>query len=130
MNLSQEELRGNMLYAFFDGDNIGSTLEILLRENRITEASILSDKIKTAFSEIEIKLKAFDDLEILIAAGDDLLIRYTPQPQDEDLLEEIRNIFETKTGLSLSCGIGDTVPLSVQNLYLAKLYGKNRVIGL
>lgn len=118
-----------MKYAFFDGDNVGNSIEILLRESRIAEATDLSFKIKVAFSEIVSKLETLENVEIVIAAGDDLLIEYHAKSSDNELLEEIRGKFQKITGLSLSCGIGDTVPQSVQNLYLAKLYGKNQIRG-
>lgn len=37
-----------MFYAFFDGDNIGNTIEILLLDGKISEATVLSNNIKNA----------------------------------------------------------------------------------
>lgn len=118
-----------MIYAFFDGDNIGDTLEILLMENKVAEAQNFSNNIKVAFTEIKAKLKSSPDVEIIIAGGDDLLIKYNPALHDKSLLEEVSAIFKARTNHSMSCGVGEDIPQSVQNLYLAKLYGKNRIRG-
>ena len=119
-----------MGYAFFDGDNIGDTLEILLVEEKVAEAQRFSRNIKIAISEIEAKLKDIPDTEIIIAGGDDLLIKYDSRLHNMSFLEEIRTIFKARTNHSMSCGVGENIPHSVQNLYLAKLYGKNQIKGL
>ncbi len=118
-------------YAFFDADNVGSTIEILLRENKIDKAVELSENIKHALLEIERNIRSQTDIKILISAGDDLLIEFKFQPEISAVfLNETRVLFFEKTSLSLSCGVGDSIPNSVENLYLAKLYGKNRIIGV
>jgi hypothetical protein len=118
-----------MLYAFFDGDNIGPTIEILLTENRIDEAVNLSKSINTVISEIEGILKSKDGIEIIILGGDDILIRYDTLKHGNELLEEIRNTFKARTGNSMSCGVGKDIPESIWNLHLAKLHGKNMIKG-
>jgi hypothetical protein len=119
-----------MIYAFFDGDNIGDKLEILLLEGKIAEAQDFSHNIETAIDEIKIKLKSNPDVEIIIAGGDDLLIGYDPAMHNDLFLEELRSIFKARTNHSMSCGIGESIPQAVRNLYLAKLYGKNRIRDL
>ena len=117
-------------YAFFDADNVGAAIEMLLREDKLDQGINLSNKIKQAFREIEEKFLTSAQIKILISAGDDLLIEITSQSQNHDsFLNETRKLFFEITGLSLSCGVGDTIPEAVQNLYLAKLYGKNRIVG-
>jgi len=108
----------------------GDRIEILLLEERIAEASSLSCNIKKAITEIEFKLKASPDIEIIIAGGDDLLIKYESSVYNVAFLEEIKKLFQLITGNSMSCGIGENIPQAVRNLYLAKLYGKNRIKGL
>lgn len=124
-NLKSERLI--ILYAFFDGDNIGSTIEILLIENKVYEARKLSQNINTVIFEIEKILQSKDNIEIIILGGDDILIRYDTTRYGEDFLESIRNLFKAKTGNSMSCGVGRDISESIRNLYLAKLYGKNMV---
>jgi hypothetical protein len=116
-----------MYYAFFDGDSIGDKLEILLTENRINEARNFSESIKIVFAELEKYLRQFVSVEIVIMGGDDLLIRCEDPLNKHELLEEIRAIFYTRTSCTMSCGVGRSAAMAVRNLYLAKLYGKNRV---
>ena len=117
------------MYAFLDGDDVSNAIEILLIENKVSEAIELSENIKTAFSEIEKLLKSKLEIEIIIIGGDDLLFQYNSNRYDINLIEEVRNTFTNKTGISMSCGIGENIQKSIQNLYLAKLYGKNQIKG-
>jgi len=119
-----------MVYAFFDGDNIGDTLEILLTEDKVAEAKSFSNSIRDAFGDIEANLKASPDVEVVISGGDDLLIRYDPTLHGKSFIQQIMATFKSRTGHSLSCGVGEDIPQSVRNLYLAKLYGKNQIKGL
>lgn len=119
-----------MPYAFFDGDNVGNTIEILLIENKVDEATLLSRHINDAVYQLKIKLKKNSDVDVIILGGDDLLIKYDIDNDDIGLLEDIREIFKSTTGLNMSCGVGSTISEAIQNLHLAKLYGKNQLIGL
>lgn len=113
-----------MKYVFFDGDNVGSTIEILLIENKIIEAQKLSKNISIALKKIETYLE--DKANILILGGDDILIEVK-----EDFLvqviSEVQSIFKESTGLTISGGIGNSVKSSIYQLSLAKLYGKNQI---
>lgn len=120
----------NMLYAFFDGDDIGTTIEILLLEDRIADAIAFSTNLNDVNKEIKIMLNSRDGIEIIILGGDDLLIKFDSKKYGQMLIEEIRAHYKSKTGTSLSCGIGKSIPESIQNLRLAKLYGKNQTKGL
>lgn len=118
-----------MLYAFFDGDNIGPTIEILLTENKISEAMTFSENVKTALLEIEKFLNSTDGIKIIILGGDDILIEFDPIKYNLDFLEKLRDTFKEKTGNSMSCGVGKDVPQSIWHLHIAKLYGKNTIKG-
>lgn len=119
-----------MLYAFFDGDDIGNTIEILLTEDKVVEAVRLSENIKLAMQKIEQLLLVKDDVQLILIGGDDILIEYNEEKYDKDILEEIMNIFKDITGKSMSCGVGDTLPNAIWCLHTAKLYGKNLIKGL
>lgn len=119
-----------MLYAFFDGDNIGNTIEMLLLEDKVKDAVSLSESLSNANEVVRTILATKTGVEIIILGGDDLLIKYDPQKQDRTLLEEIRNLYKSSTGVSLSCGVGESLSESIQNLHLAKLYGKDQIKGV
>jgi len=122
--------KNEIVYAFFDGDNISDAIEILLVENKIIEATRLSEDIKEAMYEIEKKLKSIIGVEIVIIGGDDLLIRYEGEKLTKAVVEDVRKLFKSKTGISMSCGIGANITESIQNLHLAKLYGRDQIRGL
>ncbi|WP_171974682.1 mCpol domain-containing protein [Leptolyngbya sp. 'hensonii'] len=118
------------MYAFFDGDNIGSTIEILLTEGQIEKASNLSKNIQIALTEIEGFLKSKKGIEIIILGGDDILISYSSLEKEEALLEDVKSRFLKRTGNTMSCGVSENLSEAIWNLHLAKLYGKNMIKGI
>jgi hypothetical protein len=114
-------------YAFFDGDNIGNTIDNLLSNGRITEATHLSESIKLAIFQIELFVKSVEGAEIIIAGGDDVLIEYDFQKCGSTLLEDISSLFTKQTGLSISCGVGNNVPQAIDNLANAKQQNKGTI---
>jgi len=117
------------VFAFFDGDNVGSTLEILLIEGKLEKAMRLSTRLKETLDGLCQLLATRDGVDILIAGGDDLLIRFDKTLHGIELLADIRKTYSAGTGLKLSCGTGASIIESVNNLRLAKLYGKNQIKG-
>jgi hypothetical protein len=116
------------MYAFFDGDSIGDKMEIMLLENRLTEAAEFSEKLENAMSQLDEIVKSQEGVEIIILGGDDLLFKYQDDSKNIlEYLEKIRSEFHRITGSTMSCGVGETVRESVINLYFAKLYGKNQI---
>jgi minimal CRISPR polymerase-like protein len=116
------------MYAFFDGDNIGERMEIMLLENRLTEATEFSEKLERAMSRLGEITRSQDGIEVIILGGDDLLFKYEDSSTSiSELLEKLRSEFLRISGSTMSCGVGKTVRESVLNLYLAKLYGKNQI---
>jgi len=115
---------GTLKYAFFDGDNVGNTIENLLSNGRIAEATHLSESIKLSIFQIELFVKSVENAEVIIAGGDDVLIKYDSQKCNLELLQNILSLFTNQTGLSMSCGVGDNVSQSIDNL--AKVKQKNK----
>lgn len=118
------------LYAFFDGDGVGDVLRIFLLENQTRRASELSEKISATLSGIAGRLRGEEYVEVLIAGGDDLLIRFEADRYQLSLIEQVRTEFRRNTGISMSCGIGRSIPDAIRHLDLAKLYGKDQIRGL
>ncbi len=116
-----------MRYAFFDGDNIGSTINSLLNNGRIEEATYLSECIKKAISQIEQYVNSIHGIELIIAGGDDILISYENRENEALLLKNISSIFIKKTGLSISCGVGNDVSEALVNLTNAKQKDKGNI---
>ncbi len=114
-------------YAFFDGDNVGNSIENLLNNKRVIEATHLSESIKYAIFEIEQFVGSLNDTELLIAGGDDVLIRYDSEQYSLDFLLKISDIFNKYTGLSMSCGVGENIEESINNLIIAKKQSKGSI---
>lgn len=117
------------MYAFFDGDDIGPKLEYLLLNNRLEEASLFSESINTAMSNIRTYLKNTGNITVHILGGDDILLQYDKSVDDGLLIGEIRGIFETQTGCTMSCGTGSDLNQTLWNLHKAKLFGKDNING-
>lgn len=111
-------------FAFFDGDNVGNSIEILLIEGKLLAARNLSENINTAI--IEIKDYLTGKGEVLIAGGDDILAKLEDDEKFINTIETVREIFNQRTGLTISCGIGRDLKSAIYNLGIAKLYGKNQ----
>jgi len=124
---SKFEMR-TVRYAFFDGDNIGNAIENLLNSGRVKEATHLSESIKLAIFQIELFIKSRKDAELIIAGGDDVLIKYDATVNDYAFLQEVLNIFNNFTGLSMSCGAGDSVNQAITNLMSVKQQNKGGVL--
>jgi minimal CRISPR polymerase domain len=107
-------------YAFFDGDNIGNTIENLLNNGRIREATYLSESIKLAIFQIELFINSTNDVKLIIAGGDDVLIEYNTEKYNYTFLEKVSKIFNKHTGLSMSCGVGENISEAISNLASAK----------
>ncbi|MBW4668832.1 MAG: hypothetical protein KME60_15760 [Cyanomargarita calcarea GSE-NOS-MK-12-04C] len=121
---SDETQTRTVRYAFFDGDNIGNTIENLLNNGRVREAAYLSESIKLAIFKIELFINSTDDAKLIIAGGDDVLIEYNPEKYNYTFLEKVSKIFNKHTGLSMSCGVGENISEAIRNLASAKQHNK------
>lgn len=118
----------NKYYAFFDGDGVGNIIEYYLLTGQTENAIGISNSIKKAFETIENMLNKIEDIAILIIGGDDLLIEISTNNFEMDIINEICSIFNNETTLTISCGIGRTIKETIDNLRLAKVSGKNKII--
>ncbi|PYP86598.1 MAG: hypothetical protein DMF61_13030 [Blastocatellia bacterium AA13] len=107
-------------FAFFDGDNIGNTLDNLFNSGRIDDAKHLSESIKRAIFQIETLVRATDGAELIIAGGDDVLVKFDSEKSGPEYLQAISDLFTKYTGLSMSCGVGNNLNQAIGNLMLAK----------
>lgn len=111
-------------FAFFDGDNVGNTIDNLLNNGKVKEASRLSENIKLAILQIKLFVNSIDGAEVIIAGGDDILIGFNYDNFEYKLLEKLADIFTKHTGLSISCGVGDNISQAINNLASVKQTNK------
>jgi len=114
-------------FAFFDGDNVGVTIEKNLTMGNVTEAKEISNAIKKSLDLMEVEIQKHHSVEIIIIGGDDLLLKFIDNDINQQLIKNLIKIFEATTSLSMSCGVGDSINEAIYNLHLAKLFGKAQV---
>lgn len=112
-------------YAFFDGDNVGNTIEILLLDGKILEAQALSNNINAAIQQIIKFLNG--KAEVILAGGDDILIKIMDDINMETTIKTISQMFLDITSLTISVGVDENIKGAIYQLYIAKLYGKNQI---
>lgn len=116
-------------YAYFDGDDVGSRLELLLLDNKSEDAASYSRDVSQALGLVHKDLSSRPDVEVLVAGGDDVLARWPAGALTLDDVEAIRALFHRACGQTLSVGIGRSLHDATINLRRAKLLGKARVVS-
>ena len=111
---------------YFDGDDVGAHIELLVIEGRLDEAASLSSSVVRAIGKLADELRRRTDARILFSAGDEVLAATRSMPP-VDLVDELRHTFAADAGLTVSCGIGRSGAEAASNLRYAKLLGKNRL---
>ncbi|MXP76950.1 hypothetical protein GN277_16640 [Lachnospiraceae bacterium WCA-9-b2] len=57
------------MYAYFDGDSIGDSIELLLLNGKIQEAKELSSKLNDAIYQLKMEMKLMPNIEIILFGG-------------------------------------------------------------
>lgn len=112
-------------FLYFDGDDVGAGIELMLLEDNLAGAAKLSTQISGAISMLSSALELELAAEVVFAAGDDVLA-HTTRPVVADDVERLRQEFRERSGLTISCGVADSPGGATRQLHLAKLRGKNR----
>lgn len=119
---------GNVVFAHFDGDDIGPQLELMLLDNKLEDAREYSRLVSSAMASVRDRLSSFDSVDIVFLGGDDLVASWpTGRVVFEDV-ELIRKTFHAICKRTLSVGIGTSPKYATENLHRAKLMGKNQVV--
>lgn len=116
------------MYAYFDGDSIGDSIELLLLNGKVQEATKLSIQLNKAISQLKIELDNMLDMETILYGGDDLLIRYNNIAGHLSIIQTAMKNYFYCCGHCISCGGGDTLNVAMENLRRAKLMGRNHFI--
>lgn len=115
-------------YAYFDGDDVGAKLELLLLDNKEEDARSYSESINSAL----VQLRAFLSLmraETILAGGDDLIAFWSSSGCISIReIENARRTFFDACSCTISVGIGGSLSEAASNLRRAKLQGKNQVV--
>jgi GTP cyclohydrolase III len=113
------------LYIAVDGDNVGSKLEHLTIMNDMATLEVFSEEFNSSMIWFKNQLVQNFDAKIIFYGGDNLLAVVHTESFSLEALEFLRSEFATKTGSTLSIGIGDVPRKAYLALKLAKTGGKN-----
>ena len=114
-------------YIRIDCDNVGDKIELCLYEKKKEKAQGINNLIRQSISELSDSLRTLLKSEILLIGPDDILLKIDANKIDLELLNHIKGDFFTKTGITLSIGIGKDIVGAMRNLDIAKKSGKNRI---
>lgn len=118
----------NKKYIRLDADNVGDSIELSLMNEDIKKSQETHFKIQESINSILEKLKTHSGTSILMRGCDDILLSINEKDFDVDFIEKIKREFKIESGFSLSIGIGNSIPIALQNLRIAKLSGKNKIV--
>jgi hypothetical protein len=119
---------GDLIYAHFDGDDVGSQLKLHLLDNEIEEAREYSRSIVAALGQVRELLEMSHAVDVIAMGGDDLVVSWQEGSISRGEIEEITATFHRLSGRTMSVGMGRSPREAAENLHRAKLMGKDRVI--
>jgi len=114
-------------YLRIDCDNVGDKIELCLYELDTEKAQGINNLIRQSIAELSDNLRTLLNSEILLIGPDDILLKIETSNIDLELLKQIKDNFYTKTGITLSIGIGEDIIGAMRNLDIAKRSGKNKI---
>lgn len=116
-----------MIYAYFDGDDVGSSLELMLLDDDEISARNYSNRINVAMVHLRDSLSNSGAV-IVLSGGDDLIACWPSGRDPLEKIEEARQLFYDLCDCTLSVGIGRCLSEAASSLRRAKLQGKNQVV--
>ncbi len=116
------------IYIRFDVDNVGENIELNLLNKHYNKAQDIHDCIQLNMRETLKELRNFSSLSLLMIGCDDILFSINKIEFDLDFFNNLKEQFYTKTGFTISIGIGNSMLEALFNLRVAKLSGKNKII--
>jgi hypothetical protein len=118
-----------VFYAYFDGDDIGPKLELMLLDEKLEEARVYSKRVTSALQSTRCLLESLGEVDVIAAGGDDLLISWEFAAITETDIHSVRSGFFGQCGCTLSVGIADRLSEAANNLRRAKLLGKDCIVS-
>jgi len=116
-------------YIRIDADNVGDSIELALIEEDVQKSQEIHFKVQKNITKTVEKLESIDGISILMRGCDDILFSIDNNQVDHNFLEELKNDFKLNSGFSISIGIGESILKALQNLRIAKISGRNKIVG-
>jgi len=118
----------NQVYIRLDVDNIGDSIELALLKSDYIKAQELHDIIQENINSILENIQSKNSVTVLMKGCDDILFSIEKNHYDLNFLEKLRSEFKSKSGFSISIGVGCSLVKCMANLKIAKLSGKDRIV--
>lgn len=117
-----------MIITHFDGDDIGTKLELMLLDNKESEAREYSRSVSAALNQLQ-EFVQREGADVILSGGDDLIASWKSTPPSASTLQKACDKFSEICGRTLSVGIGESLSDTTSNLRRAKLQGKNQIVS-
>lgn len=116
------------LYIRLDVDNAGDSIELALLKADYNRAQNIHNQIQENINLILKKIKNQNSITILMKGCDDILVSSSEKNFNLNFWKELKTEFNSKSGFTLSIGIGYSIIDCMLNLRIAKVSGKNKII--
>lgn len=116
------------LYIRLDVDNAGDSIELALLKDDYNKAQNIHNQIQENINLILKKIKNQNSITILMKGCDDILVSSSEKNFNLNFWKELKTEFNSKSGFTLSIGIGYSITDCMLNLRIAKVSGKNKII--
>ncbi len=116
------------IYIRLDVDNAGDKIELSLLKSNYKKAQDFHDHIQNNINFILEKIKFNHSTTILMKGCDDILFSIEKKNYDLNFLRKLKDEFKSKSGFSLSMGVGFSVNEAMLNLRIAKISGKDKIV--
>jgi hypothetical protein len=117
-----------MPVAYFDGDDIGPFLELLLLDNRLEDARSYSSMVSLAVSNLAKAAEKDLQADVVVCGGDDVIITWPGEDLAVSWIQKACAQFFGDCQRTVSVGIGSTAPAALGSLRRAKLLGKGQIV--
>jgi len=107
-------------YVLGDGDKIREKTEFYLLNYELEALSNFSQNLTIAINEISEFAISTMGARIILAGGDDILFYVPREKYQNELLQKLQQVFLSKTGVTISFGVGKTIEAAYINLRKAK----------
>lgn len=116
-------------FVRIDFDNIGEIIEYKIFNEKYQEAqnvtTVIQNTLKDSINYIN---SNFQNVEMLVVGADDVL--FTAINMHLQQIEKLKDFYYLQSKFTVSIGIGNSINETMMNLRIAKISGKNRIIGI
>ena len=117
------------VFIRIDVDRVGDSIELALLKLDYEKAQAIHDGVQNSIDKILEKIKLNKCASVLMKGCDDILFSFSKNDFESSFLKNLKNDFEKDSDFTLSVGIGASLGEALLNLRIAKVSGKNKIVG-